>query len=604
MNEPVICVGREEAIQSGLDLLDRVGRIRITGGPGAGKSTYLGCLLRAFQERHGPRAWTLRIAQAGELTTWSMLMDRFERLLEGPPARAEGLGRWRRSHGKPADLAAMAAGGEEAGPGGLLLMGLDEYPGGDGGSVAVHLQRLEEELGRQGFEIRYAIVEREREGPSRPSETFLGRPLLNLFLGPPVLEDLEALARKLELPEHLRQNLLKLAEQPWKAIHEFLRQAHFSKAGDYWHHQAASLLQGMTAEEQEWCHRLSLLEDFAEDLLGLFFKEEERERVGRWLSTRMGEYLSHPEGRSKFLDPLAAAIRRGYHRDRPEDYRRDAARAEQVNGLVSVAPQRGQRETLCQLLHCNFFSRELLREVWGGEAEAMVALLEMRPDLFLRGDRGYRLRPDVKLVAQSYAEAVGWNMNPEILARFEGLWNDKRDWLQQSLEDTTALIRNQERELQRLEAWLQNRPMPGEGAGSGTRSPTGRPLQGDWLRVTSGMLLQAVGIGLVYLDLMVKENLSFANVAAGTLLVLLGVSRFRDPARARGGARVVRPTAEQGSEESGDSSRGERVLVRERRKQIEDQLRRTRAHLQLVHQLLKEPYVARSRENQPAEMQA
>ncbi|OHE72385.1 MAG: hypothetical protein A2007_03735 [Verrucomicrobia bacterium GWC2_42_7] len=261
----------------------------------------------------------------------------------------------------------------------------------------------------------------------------------------------------------------------------------------------------------------------SEEAIKIFGTETDVHGTFQWLIDQINELSQElkPDQMSEFLNSLLEWQKQSD----PRNFISFANNTCKYQKILASFPEEKSRQIMTQLSIFNYFDEALINKIYPDQCEAIIRFLRNNPQYSIRSDVNWQLKPEFKRVIQIYRELLKIQNDPIIQEKIKNIWNDKYASTIQEIEKRENEIYRKEEEKAKITKQLNPLIQKLEKKQKQFRTPepthpTARSSSLAW-----NVMLEIMGVTLLYAGMLLFENVSLTYVICGCILVILGLFR-------------------------------------------------------------------------------
>lgn len=350
-----------------------------------------------------------------------------------------------------------------------------------------------------------------------------------LAVAPLTVEEVAAWLDAEELPSDIAESLHKRTEgMPGKlpeAAEALLDELNREK----WIEQASALLKGKSDSQVLGLCRAALLGEISEDSLRVFMDAPQAREFVKWVSTRP-ELRLRTQGGAFFLPrELQRAFVRFFEHSYAADYKRDKVKAVAFAEALEALGPPTDRKMLTQLAPFTYFNREVLAEIHGTASRFLIEFAENSPGRFDHRNGNFKINNATRRLLDRYLSITRQEPGEDLSRRINECWARARENIlarraqaeaqlkgqEKAMEDVRRAMLKLQKEMQAERDKMQRLLNPAEDRRS-RHSAGGKSVGGS-------VLLQIVGVGILYVSLLMVEKFTVVYAGVGVAFIFAGL---------------------------------------------------------------------------------
>jgi len=275
----------------------------------------------------------------------------------------------------------------------------------------------------------------------------------------------------------------------------------------------------------------SLVDGFSEGIADYFLGEGKGKPAMEWICEQ--KELGGVKGSEGYTLPseLSAKVAIWYALRSPVEYGRTMSHIKAMRTVSKGLGGSRERRLLGYLSFLNYFTPQLVRDLYGAEAGFATSFINNNHDAFEQEDGLWKIKEDYKQAAQVAGELIPKDARSKFFEAVEESWKKRRDEILKQIEVSQKEINRFKEELENVSKGLVDleprirvmskkvemmiNPLMAKGAAP-------KDVQDTWN--TAGVLLVLLGIIWLYVSVLASHQVSIIHCIVGGALILVGLS--------------------------------------------------------------------------------
>ena len=298
-----------------------------------------------------------------------------------------------------------------------------------------------------------------------------------------------------------------------------------------WYNRGKNLLLNFNNLQRKWLKWAAVMKGCNEETISLLTEGQEVRECMNWVRAKYPEFFVR-EGSDYILSAdNRRAVMAYLEKDELPLYTDLNEILQKFTIVKHAIPNQVHRELLSLLSELQYFDLSLIRKLFDeSRANAILTLIESKPIFFRVENNDFRLASNIRSSLSIYNTLLRQRNRDRLRTKIASLWKERLQDLNQSLDETEKDLRENEVKnkslavsLSKIENEIERLKNSRMRQQSFRRQIAQPSKNSSTSKIIGASLLQAMGIALLYIDILVLKELSLSYLGISALCIVGGI---------------------------------------------------------------------------------
>ena len=298
-----------------------------------------------------------------------------------------------------------------------------------------------------------------------------------------------------------------------------------------WYNRGKNLMLNFNNLQRKWLKWAAVMKGCNDETVSLLTEGQEVRECMNWIRSKYPELFFRENSDYVLSSDNRRAVLAYIEKDELPLFTDLNDILQKFTVVKHAIPNPIHRELLSLLSELQYFDLPLIRKLFDeSKANAMLTLIESKPIFFRVENNNFRLASNIRSSISIYNTLLKQKNRDRLRVKIAALWKDRLQDLNRSLDETEKDLRENEVKnksltisLTKIETEIERLKNSRTHQQSFRHQAVQTGKSGTASKVIGASLLQALGIALLYIDILVLEELSLSYLGISALCIIGGI---------------------------------------------------------------------------------